>query len=88
MGVLTVGVLTVGAMNVGVLTVGAMTVGSIDCRINVTTPKFLDKKLKLTPERIGILRNVCDITGDMCFPSDSGECQKCYRHYFGSFGGL
>lgn len=43
---------------------------------------FLDKKLKLTHERIYIyiLRNVCDTKGDLCFPTDSGECQTCFRN--------
>ena len=39
----------------------------VDSEGNVSVQKFLDKKLKLTPKRIGIRRNVCDITGDTCF---------------------
>lgn len=45
---------------------------------------FLDKKLKLTHKRIYIyiyiLRNVCDTKGDLCFPTDSGVCQTCFRN--------
>lgn len=29
---------------------------------------------------IYILRNVCDTKGDLCFPTDSGVCQTCFRN--------
>lgn len=52
----------------------------LDKEGKLTVENFLDKRLKLTHERIHILRNVCDTKGDLCFPTDSGVCQTCFRN--------
>lgn len=52
----------------------------LDKEGKLTVEIFLDKKFKLRHERIHILRNECDTKGDLCFPTDSGVCQTCFRN--------
>lgn len=46
---------------------------------SIKVQKCLDKKLRLTRERLETLLNVCDVKKETCFPGDAGVCQKCFR---------
>jgi hypothetical protein len=52
---------------------------SVDKDGNVQVAKCLDKKLRLTRERLETLWNIRDFKEETCFPLDSGVCQKCFR---------
>ena len=52
---------------------------SVDSDGNVKVNKYLDKKLRLSADRIKILQDVCGISASVVYPVDTGVCQKCYR---------
>lgn len=47
---------------------------------NTAINKYLDKKLRLSVERLKIVKDVCNITNDVIFTKDTGVCQKCFRN--------
>lgn len=47
----------------------------VDSDGNTTIKKYLDKKLRLSVERLKIVKDVCNITNDVIFTSDTGVCQ-------------
>lgn len=47
---------------------------------NTTINKYLDKKLRLSLERLKIEKDVRQITDDIMFASDTGVRQKCYKN--------
>ncbi|XP_056005091.1 uncharacterized protein LOC125654936 [Ostrea edulis] len=52
---------------------------SVDTDGNIKINKYLDKKLRLSTDRMKVLKDVCGISDSVVYPTDTGVCQKCFR---------
>ncbi|XP_056002391.1 uncharacterized protein LOC125663311 isoform X5 [Ostrea edulis] len=51
----------------------------VDADGNIKIHKCLDKKLRLSTDRIKTLKNVCGFSDSAVYSNDTGVCQKCFR---------
>ncbi|XP_056001590.1 uncharacterized protein LOC130048623 [Ostrea edulis] len=51
----------------------------VDTDGNIKINKYLDKKLRLSTDRMEVLKDVCGISDSVVYPTDTAVCQKCFR---------